>query len=349
MKRSVVIAAFQNPGKIEENLRRLEGFEVILAVDDPSSELNEIIRKYDVKATVSDRRRGKWRALNDASELAEGDYILFLDSDTVVLDPGNPDGFDGVEVRKEINSSSMLGKLVEIDYFNMHIISLLASKLGTCLGFNGAAFWIKKEVFREIGGFRRRINEDTDLGVRLGINGHSYGVCGRAMTEHPRNFKEWLSQRERWALGGAEVITENFWKILKKPIMWVPALFLMFPALIGLVINMILPDSLLLKILYFLMVPFGFVSGKVIVILMYLLYGYHLLKNILAGLITFAIWASLMATLSKLTDYSIDLKYLPVYYFIYSPVWMFVALAALVKYLIFRMLGKTVRISNWKV
>ncbi len=349
MRRSAVIAAFQNPGKIEENLKRLEGFEIILAVDEPDSELNEIIERYNVKATVSEKRRGKWKALNDAAELVKGEYILFLDSDTIILDPGNPYGSDGAEIRKEVNGDSVLGKLIRIDYFSMHLISLLASKLGTCLGFNGAAFWVKKEVFKELGGFRRRINEDTDLGVRLGINGHRYGVCGRAVTEHPKSIREWLSQRERWALGGAEVITENFWKILKKPVMWIPALFLMFPALIGLVINMILPDSLLLKILYFLMVPFGSVSGKAVVILMYILYGYHVVKNMLAGLITFAIWAALMAVLSRLTRYSIDLRYLPVYYFIYSPLWMFVALAALAKYLLFRMLGKNVRVSNWKV
>ncbi len=349
MKRTVIISAYRDPEKIEENLKRLDDFEIILAVDSPNDELKKIINGDSVKATISDTRRGKWKALNDALRLAEGEYILFLDSDTVLVDPGNPDAWDGAEIRKEVNGDSILGKLVRIDYFNMHLISLLAFKLGTCLGFNGAAFWMKKDVLRRLGGFRRRINEDTDLGVRLGVNGYRYGVCGKAITKCPKTIKEWLAQRERWALGGAEVLTENLWKILRRPIMWIPALFIMFPSLVGLLINLMLPDSLFLKALYFLMAVTGLISGKAVAIAMYLIYSYHLLRNVTAGLITFVIWTVFMVTLSKITRYSIDYKYLPVYYFIYSPIWMFVAVIALVKYIFYRMSGKTIKVGNWKV
>ncbi len=349
MRLTVIVPAFRNSGKIEENLKRLDGFEVILAADLPDEKLREIIRKEDLKATVSDRRRGKWKALNDAMEIASGEYILFLDSDTVLLDPGDMKKYDGAEVVKEVCGNSFLEKLVRIDYFNMYLISLLASRLGTCLGFNGAAFWIRRDVLKKLGGFRRRINEDTDLGVRFGIYGYRYGVCGRAVTDSPKTIREWLAQRERWALGGAEILMENLWSIIRKPVMWIPSLFIMFPSIIGLFINLILPDSFFLKSLYFFIAVAGLISGKAVAIVMYLVYGYHLLRNITAGMITFGIWAAIMAFLSKITKYSIDLRYLPLYYFIYSPLWMFVAVIALAKYILYRLLGKKVRIENWKV
>ncbi len=349
MNKSVIISAYKTPGRIEENLETLKGMDVVLTVDSPDSELREILKRYGLKASVSEKRRGKWKALNDAIKLADGDYILFLDSDTLIVDLGVVDGFDGVEIVKEVEGNSPLSKLIRIDYFNMYLISLLASKIGTCLGFNGSAFWIRKDVLLRIGGFKRRINEDTDLGIRFGINGFKYGVSGRAITECPVTLKDWFVQRERWALGGAEALIENFVKIIRKPIMWFPALFIMFPALIGLLINLALPDSLLLKALYLLIIPFGLLSGKAMLIAMYLLYGYHILKNIIVALLTFSIWAIFMIILSKITNYSIDFRYLPVYYFIYSPMWMFVAIIALSKYLFYRLMGFDFTPNNWKV
>jgi len=67
----------------------------------------------------------------------------------------------------------------------MFLTAKIASKLDSCLSLNGAAFGIKKDVLLKLGGFRRCINKDTDLGVRLELNGYRVGVCRRAITKAP--------------------------------------------------------------------------------------------------------------------------------------------------------------------
>jgi len=76
--KSAIIVSYRDPGYIEENVKKLihNGFEIIIAVDEPNEEIIRIIKEYNLKHTVSNKRRGKWRALNDALALAEGHHIL---------------------------------------------------------------------------------------------------------------------------------------------------------------------------------------------------------------------------------------------------------------------------------
>jgi len=347
--KSAVLIAYKEPGFIEENVRNLtrKGFEVIIAADEPSNEILRIIRKYRLKATISDKRRGKWRALNDAVTIAEGDYVIFVDSDTIIAELEGFEEFDAVEIRKEINASSLMERLANIEYFNMFLTARIASKLGSCLSLNGAAFGIKKDVLLKLGGFRKCINEDTDLGVRLGLNGYRVGVCGKAITRAPSSFKDWLVQRERWSLGGAEVVIDNFWSILKKPKLWVPYLFLFYPSVIGLVFGFTLPDSVILKALSLILPFMFFVHFKVVSLLLLSIFELHVIRNLIAMLTSFIIWVLVVIVFSKKTNYSIELKLLPLYYFIYNPLWTMLCIVALAKVSVFRLIGRELKVKDW--
>ncbi len=349
--RSAVIVAYKNGEFIEDNLRFLikNGYEVVLAVDDPDDDLRTVIDKYGVKATVSRVRRGKWRALNDALKLVSGETILFLDSDTKIIELAETNGKDAVEIRKEVMANSVLERLVGIDYFVMFLTSKLAEKFNSCLSLNGAALVIKRRVLEELGGFRRRINEDTDLGVRLGLKGFKVGVGGRAVTKAPSSFREWFSQRERWSLGGAEAIIENFFKIVKRPRLWIPYLFLFYPAFVGMLFEFLLPDDLVIKLLYLLIPLMVFLSPKLLSIAMLTIFEIHTLKNILAALVSFLIWFLTISVLSRILDYKIDIKLLPLYYFFYSPLWTMICIVAFFRVLISRITGRRISVRGWKV
>lgn len=351
VNQSAVLIAYRDPGFIEENVKKLmsKGFEIIIAADEPSDEILKIIEKYGLKATISDKRRGKWKALNDAVAIAEGDYIIFVDSDTRIVELGDFEEFDAVEIVKEINASSLIERLANIEFFNMFLTTKLASKLGSCLSLNGAAFGIKKDVLLKLGGFRKRINEDTDLGMRLGLNGYRVGICGKAITKAPSSFKDWLVQRERWSLGGAEVVIENFRSILKKPKLWIPYLFLFYPSVIGLVLGFALPDSVILKVLSLILPFMFFVHFKIVSLLLLSIFEIHVIRNLIAMFISFIIWALTVIVLSKKTNYSIELKLLPIYYFIYNPLWTMLCIVALAKASVFRLRGKKLKVKGWVI
>lgn len=349
--KSAVLVAYRKPGFIKENVKKLKekGFEVIVAVDEPSDEILRIVREHDLKATISEKRRGKWRALNDAISLAEGDYIIFMDSDTRIVELGDFKEFDAVEIVKEVNASFLIERLAKIEFFNMFLTAKIASKLGSCLSLNGAAFGIRKDILLKLGGFRRRINEDTDLGIRLGLNGYRVGVCGRAITKSPSRLKDWLAQRERWSLGGAEVVIENLPSILKEPRLWIPYLFQFYPSIVGFALGFALPDSVILKVLNLILPFMFFVNFKLVSLLLLSVFELHVMRNVIAMLISFIVWALTVIVLSKKTNYEIEFKLLPLYYLLYNPLWTMICIVALAKASVFRLIGRELRVRGWVV
>ncbi len=342
--KSAVIPVLGDGEYLAENVFNLleDGYEVILAVDEPSDRVLEFIRECsgcNVKVTMSEKRRGKWRALNDALKLASGDYILFLDSDTKLVDTGKLDElmeeYDAVEIRKDVNASSMLEKLASIDYLLMYLIARLTFRLGSCLTVNGSAFCVKRDVILSLGGFRPKITEDADLGIRIGLSGYRTAVSGKALTKAPSTLKEWFVQKERWCLGGSQLLVENFHRVLLKPKMWLPITVLFYPAIIGLLVAIAMPDSFLLKLLSFLIPLLFLLPSNVLSIALLAVFELHTVKNIFAILISFTIWLFVMIIASRKLDYRIEYRLLPVYYFVYSPMWGMVGLVSLMRVLIF--------------
>ncbi len=278
---------------------------------------------------------------------------MFIDSDTRIdFDVDELlscfERYDAVEIGKEVNASSLIEKLARIDYLNMLITSKLSSKLNSCLGLNGAAFAIKGDVIKKIG-FRAKINEDTDLGLRLAIKGYKVGVFGKAITKSPSTFKSWLIQRERWAIGGAEVFLEYYKEILKKPRLWIPALLILYPAFLGFLVNLIIQDDVFFKILYFLLPFIVFIPSKLISLVLVVVYGIHFSKNVLVLFSTFMVWMMVILILAEKFKYKIDLWVLPIYYFIYSPFWMMLCMVCLIRVLIARKTGRKIEVEGWVV
>ncbi len=354
-KITVVFAAYRTPGMIEKNylmLKKMGVREFVLAADCPNARLRYLIRKYSFKLSVSEKRRGKWRALNEASRLAEGEYLLFIDSDTVLeCEVGEIvralKKYDAVEIRKEIIGSSVMEKLVNIDYLNMFAVAKLSERLNSCLGLNGAAFAIRKDVFFSLGGFRNVVNEDTDLGVRLGLKGYSFGTAGRAFTAAPRGFREWTTQRERWATGGAQIVLEFFPELLKKPVLWVPAIYLVFPAIVAFALNDLIKGDILTKIVYFILPAILVLPQKILFLVLFLLFQERMLKNAVVGIVTFAVWLVCEIAVSLKLNWKISYLLLPAFYFLYSPAWLLISLVALLRVAVMKASGKKVRVRDW--
>jgi len=354
-KVTVIFAAYRSPGLIEENylkLKKMGAEEFIIAADCPDARLRFLMRKYSFKLSVSESRRGKWRALNEASRLAEGDFLLFIDSDTLIECELKEiiralERYDAVEIRKEIRGKNLMEKLVNIDYLNMFAVAKLSERLNSCLGLNGAAFAIRKDVFFALGGFRNVVNEDTDLGVRLGLRGYRFGTAGKASTAAPKTFREWSTQRERWATGGAQIVLEFLPDLLKKPQLWIPALYLVFPAIVAFALNDLIKGDILTKIVYFILPAVLVLPQKLLFFVLFLLFQERMLKNAIIGLVTFAVWLVCEVAVSIKLRWKISYYLLPAFYFVYSPAWMLISLVSLLRVAAMKVSGRRVKVKNW--
>ncbi|WP_456478003.1 glycosyltransferase [Geoglobus ahangari] len=348
-KMSAVVTAYREPEFLFEIVEDLvkRGYEVVVSADCLSEENVRRVRELGVKATLSNVRRGKWKALNDALELVTGDYVLFVDSDTKLIDIPNPSS-DVVELTKEVRGRSIVERLVAVDYLLMNVSARISSKI---LGFsmvNGSAFISRADVVKRLG-FRPKIIEDADFGFRAGFEGYRVAVSGRAVTKAPSTLKEWFRQRERWALGGAELFAEFLPKFLRMPKIVLPMLVLYYPAIVGFLLAMFLPDSIAIKLLYFLLPLLLSLPVKAVAIFMLLVFEFHLLRNILAMVVSFVLWVMFVALVARKYGFRLDTGILPVYYFLYSPLWTMVNVAMLFRYLILRLVGKEVSAEGWKV
>jgi cellulose synthase/poly-beta-1,6-N-acetylglucosamine synthase-like glycosyltransferase len=353
---SVIFATYKDAGFIEENYLKLSRSKVksefIVAADEPKPHLEFLLKKYSFKVCLSWKRRGKWRALNEATRVAEGKYLLFIDADTKLISSLDDivkalEDYDAIEIRKEISGNSILEKLVNIDYLNMFAVAKISEKLNSCLGLNGAAFAIKKEVFYALDGFRNVINEDTDLGIRLGLKGYRFGTAGKAETTCPKTIREWILQRERWATGGAQAILNSLTDLAKKPVLWMPALYLIFPAVVAFILNNIVTGDVLTKIVYLILPLVLCLPQKVLFLVLFLLFQERMIKNAIVGIVTFTVWAIVEVFAAKKLEWKISYLLLPAFYFVYSPAWLVLSFVALLRVSMLKLAGKSIKIKNW--
>lgn len=157
-----------------------EGGEVVV-VDDgckiPATQILETLSCETLRILINPGPHGPSGARNYGVQQSERSIIFFLDDDDLILStycsrilskiPDLPDtcgfGFSSALIKMENGPDTYLGK---------HRVSGLIgqdSPLDDRLAGLGMGFWIKRELFLEIGGLdtNLRVNEDTEFSIRL--------------------------------------------------------------------------------------------------------------------------------------------------------------------------------------
>ena len=363
---SVVIPVYKGSELLDDLLRSLMEqsvrAEVIVVADEPTAETLSTVRKYSVKLIVNENRRGKVYALNAGAREAKGDILVFLDADTKVERDFLKNIIEEMretsilDVKKRILCDGLLSRLVNIDYFNMYISSLFSTKFNTCMGLNGACIAVRREDFFKLGGFRRTITEDVDLGIRAAMSGVSVKTARKAyvLTQPPQSWREWYRQRGRWAVGGALCVLEYFKFIIRKPKVWSFIIMMHYPAMIHFFASMMIPDNLVYGFLSLIILMLFLLKLPVLLVLpalFFLSFSLVILKGMLAALITFSVWMCATALGFRITKWGSDVKPYDflAYYFIYSPLWLFVSAKSLAKVGMATLKGKEIEVKNWKV
>lgn len=287
MKFSLIAPTFKRPDEVTEFLDSLlgqdyPGFEVILGDGTPGDELRPLLQKYQGNPSfpltvvyeeflpVSDAR-------NRAAEVANGEYLIFLDSDCLIppeflhrverhLNQHPLHCFGGPDVAHK--DFTTLQKAISYSMTSIFTTGGIRGKKKSIGAYHPRGFnmGMKKSVFEAVGGYSDfRCGEDIELSIRILKAGYQVGFIPEAFVYHKRRTS--LSQffKQVFRFGAARI---NIWKrhpeemklthafpfvfmagsiltVLGTIIFWPSILFATALLLLLLYLSMVLLDSLL--------------------------------------------------------------------------------------------------------
>ena len=213
---SLIIPVFNRPEEVDELLDSLSrqrdpGFEVVIVEDGSTEKCEEVIKRFEDTLEISyyyKENSGPGPSRNYGSEMAKGDFMVFVDSDCLIpphyiatvregLDREKVDAFGGPDRAHE--SFSILQKSISFSMTSFLTTGGIrggGEKLGK---FHPRSFnmGFSREVFRTTGGFApMRFGEDVDLSIRILEQGFKTGLFRDAWVYHKRrtNVRQFFKQ-----------------------------------------------------------------------------------------------------------------------------------------------------------
>ena len=321
-----------------------------MIIDEPTKPSVDLSRRMgsDVRFILNGERLGKVNALNAAIKQSEGEILLFLDGDIALSQNSSLKAVaeemknsEIIEIKKKIIRDSFLARAVNYDYLSFNYTNWIFSRfLGRCLGFNGAAFAIRRETFQSLGGFRRVVCEDLDMGIRSFLNNVKFRYAENIEVQNKvsPSWRQWFKQRKRWGIGLAIWIREYYRNLLsslrRHPKILIPSLLILFPSLPLFIINTMIPNEMYLKVLSILLL---FLATKQLFLLPPILLtslGMVLIKNFFASAISFGIYALIFYFFARKLDYAFNLAEFVFFYFIYNALWLLIAIVSILRIMI---------------
>ena len=216
MKYSVIIPVYNRPDEISELLASLArqtytDFEVIVVEDGSSVKSEDVVRQYEPNFKIKylfKQNEGPALARNHGAMHSEGDYLLILDSDTVLpkgwfeaVDEAVvrdlPDAFGGPDRASE--DFSPIQKAISYSMTSFFTTGGIRGGKRKITRFYPRSFnmGVRKAVFAAMGGFApMRFGEDVDLSMRIVEAGYKTQLIPGMWLYHKRrtDFRKFFRQ-----------------------------------------------------------------------------------------------------------------------------------------------------------
>jgi cellulose synthase/poly-beta-1,6-N-acetylglucosamine synthase-like glycosyltransferase len=364
VKISIIIPVYRESELLEGLIRDLlnDGYapkEMLVVIDEPTRASLRLVKKYRrrVRFFVNERRLGKARALNRITPLASGDVLLFLDADLKILTPHfvtrvaqEMRRCDVMEIKRRAIRDSLIAKLASYEFLFCGFWGWFCSeRLGENVGLCGAAFAIRRELFDSLGGFRREVVEDVDLGARAFLKGYSYRYANDIEVATPvhSNLRRLWEQHQRVWIGMALWFKKHYRTLYRFVRKYPSILLLTFPILLpslALLFFNILPLLFLEKVA---LMAFLFLSLRLSLSLPLFIFVwiYLILRNLIGSLLAFSISAAIHYVYAWKMRCEFSLVEFWLYSLIWAPVWAVVV--ALSFFRVFALSRYT--LTDWKV
>lgn len=353
---SIFIPVYRESDFLEPLLRSLledpyREKEIFVVIDEPTERSIKISEVFSSKNNVhfifNGERKGKANVLNEIVKDSKGTIFLFLDSDILV--DGERGSFleivsremrdaEIIEVKKGVVKDSLIAKIVSYDYLSFNLTNwYFSSKMGRCLGVNGAAFAIRRETFEKLGGFRRVICEDLDLATRSFIAGARFKFIDKVSvyTKAPSKWREWFNQRKRWGIGAAFWFKEYF-RLLKSivckhPGVVIPSLLFIFPALPLFLVSLFIPDDLSLKALYLSLILLSTKASVLLPPTALTSTALPMIRSFLVTIGNLAIYSLIFYVVARKFHFDFNPLEFAIFYLIIAPIWLLIVIISLFK------------------
>jgi len=230
---SVVIPAYNSEKTIKACLDSLfnqdcgREYEIILVDDGSGDKTFHIASQYKGVRSIRQKNAGPAAARNKGADAAQGDIVLFTDSDCEVssdwisemIKPFDEDpkvvGVKGIYRTKQ---KEVIARFVQLEYEDKYD----KMKKGKYIDFvdtYSAAF--KREVFLEAGGydlsFPVACAEDVEFSYRLSGKGYKMVFAPKAWVfhRHPSSVKDYLKKKFKFACWRVRAVRKNPDKIFR--------------------------------------------------------------------------------------------------------------------------------------
>jgi cellulose synthase/poly-beta-1,6-N-acetylglucosamine synthase-like glycosyltransferase len=214
-------------------------YDVVLVNDASTDRTGEIAQRISAKTQsphihIVSRQQGgngKSLALNDALAYARGEILIFFDADYIpkryliqhLLRGFNRPDVAAVQgyISVRNHSSSLISKVVRLERLAGYRISQFArNELFLMPQLAGTVMAVRRRALEDLNGFNDTLAEDTDLTLRLTLQGYrvNYVLDASSSEEAVESVRTYFQQRHRWALGHMQCALRYSGKILRSPL-----------------------------------------------------------------------------------------------------------------------------------
>lgn len=234
---SIVILSYNTMNYLQNCIASIrahtkQGSYELIVVDNASHDgsVEWLRQQTDVLLLCNDENQGFSRGCNQGAAATQGEYILFLNSDTIVT----PHWLENLEIA--IGSSPCVGAVgpmadacpaaqrVEVAFSGYEDLLIFALRYNQSnveqwekhTVLTGFCFLIKRAVWQQVGGFDERFSpayfEDDDLSLRILLAGYDLLVCKDTFIHHAEKVSMQNEERSK-LLYQNQLVFQQKWHI----------------------------------------------------------------------------------------------------------------------------------------
>ncbi|KPJ70839.1 hypothetical protein AMJ51_00800 [Microgenomates bacterium DG_75] len=226
---SVLVPAYNEEKTIAKTIESLlnseyPDFEVIVINNNSTDKTVERVREFIHQGVwlVSEKKQGKFAALNKGIMSSQGEILVMVDADTQVLAntiaelvrPFQDSRVGAVAGNLKVgNVFNPLTAFQAIEYIvGFHLDRRAYDVLGAVPVVPGALGAWRKKAVKKVGNYQGdTLTEDAELTIRIQREGYKVVFSAEAIayTEAPQTLQAFLHQRLRWTLGMLQVFFKH--------------------------------------------------------------------------------------------------------------------------------------------